>query len=370
MKIGIFGGTFSPTHKGHMLIAEHAWKKLKLDKLIFLPAWQNPFKKKDVEVDVHHRLEMLKIALQSFFLHKNNAALATKWSISDFEINRQTISYTIDSVRYFCQKYPDAKIYWLIGADNVKKLHKWKAIKQISQLVKITIFKRGGDVSHINNKKYDTLSLDNPLLPFSSSLYKKGYLEVVDKAVQIYIAKHYLYLQDIMKNWLTPMRYNHCFFTAKLCALYAKQLHSDVKEAYWCGLLHDLTKNWSLQKHQNLLQVYNVQIGDYALHDLHGLSASVWLKNVYLLNNEKVLKAISIHTSLAMELSLLDKILYAGDKLCQGRKWKDIQKIRDLIQHDFDQGFKQLVIIVYQRLKKENKIISEKQHAIYQKWTE
>lgn len=111
MKIGIFGGTFNPTHKGHLLIANYAQEHCQLDKIIFLPALQSPYKKATKQVSAQDRVQMLNIALAEFARHNPASQLSKKALISDFEIKRRTISYTIDSVKYFCHKYPDAQIY-------------------------------------------------------------------------------------------------------------------------------------------------------------------------------------------------------------------------------------------------------------------
>jgi len=112
MKIAIFGGSFNPVHKGHISIAEHAIAELGLDKLFFVPAYSSPFKTKVKYVDAQHRINMLKLELPE------------KAEVSEFETNRKSTSYTIDTVKYFKQKYPNDEIFLIIGSDNVYKLNK------------------------------------------------------------------------------------------------------------------------------------------------------------------------------------------------------------------------------------------------------
>ncbi len=356
MKIGIFGGSFNPVHKGHLLVANYAIKTLGLDKLIFVPTYQNPFKNKRNEIDPIHKVKMLELVLQD------------KYEISKFEINRQAISYTIDSAKYFRAKYPHDEIFWLIGSDNLKKLNKWKNIDQIASLVQLTVFKRSSKINQTNIKKYNAILLNNPLFVFSANSYKHGSLDFVDVKTQTYIGQNHLYLKDFMTNFLTPLRYKHSLATAELAVKYAKQFNYDHKKAYLGGLLHDLTKNWPIDKHEDLLHELNVLHHDYQSYALHGLTASLWLEKKYLLNDSDITQAIAVHTTLAHELSTLDKIVYAADKLCKGRKWVNIQKLRNLMNKDFDEGFRQLVKFFYQRFKNEGKQMSAKQIAIYEKW--
>ncbi|SFW05757.1 Nicotinate-nucleotide adenylyltransferase [Chlamydia abortus] len=114
MKIGIFGGSFDPIHKGHLLVASEAIKSLDLDCLYFVPANKNPFKKDKSYASNLHRINMIKLAI------KDNP----KMQISEFETNRNCISYTIDTVKYFRNKFKDDDLYLLIGSDNLNSLHK------------------------------------------------------------------------------------------------------------------------------------------------------------------------------------------------------------------------------------------------------
>ena len=140
MKICLFGGSFNPIHKGHIKIAKEAIKQLDLDELIFIPCQKNPFKKDINYASGEDRKKMIELVLED------------KMSISDFEIKRQGISYTIDTVKYFKNKYPNDELYLLIGSDNLLKLSKWKDIDEISNLIQIVVFKREKEINKTNIK--------------------------------------------------------------------------------------------------------------------------------------------------------------------------------------------------------------------------
>lgn len=130
-KIAVFGGTFNPIHKGHIKIAKLAIKKLGLDSLYFVPNYQNPFKNKQQSyVSGEHRYNMIKLVLPE------------KAKVCEFEINKKGISYTIDTIKFFKHRFKNAQLYFIIGSDNLEKLHKWKDIDLICQLSQIIVFKR------------------------------------------------------------------------------------------------------------------------------------------------------------------------------------------------------------------------------------
>ncbi len=116
MNIGIFGGTFNPVHKGHLIIAEEILVKKKLDEIIFIPSAKPPHKDNESIVDANLRLEMLKLATN----HNNH------FKTSDIEISREGYSYTIETMEFFSEKYPHKNFFFIIGSDSVKNISTWK----------------------------------------------------------------------------------------------------------------------------------------------------------------------------------------------------------------------------------------------------
>ncbi|MDC8913594.1 nicotinate-nucleotide adenylyltransferase [Metamycoplasma hyosynoviae] len=328
MKIGIFGGSFNPIHKGHILIAEDAIQELGLDELYFVPANKNPFKKNQDYESSEHRINMIKLVIS----HN------PKMKISEFETNRNTLSYTIDTVEYFVSKFKDAKFYFLIGSDNLPKLHKWKEIDKISELVKISVFNRTKKYKHLNFKKYNCLQLNNKFYDFSSTNYRKGNLQQVDEKVQKYIGSNFLYFDEIAKHSLSHFRYYHLKQTADFALKLSKYLKPNDKEfhikAYRAGYMHDITKEWSNEKSFEYLKKYGEE--NILPYKYHQTTAYYFLKYDYMYPDEEVLDSIKVHTTLSLDPTLLDKILYVADKIGLGRTWKGVQKLRNLAFKDFD----------------------------------
>src|SRR5215212_8576779 len=134
VKIGFLGGSFDPVHFGHLIAAQDAYEQHQLDRLIFVPAAQAPLKQRDVQSTVEDRLTMLRAA----------AALDRRFEISDFELKRGGISYTIDSARHFRQLFPHDTLYWIIGGDQLPRLHLWKEMEELATLVEFIFLERPG----------------------------------------------------------------------------------------------------------------------------------------------------------------------------------------------------------------------------------
>ncbi len=134
VKIGFLGGSFDPVHFGHLLAAQDAYEQHKLDRLIFVPAAQAPLKPNDVQSSSADRFGMLQLAIE----------WDQRFEICDVELKRGGVSYTIDSARYFRRLYPNDELYWVIGGDQLPKLHLWKDIGELAQLVEFIFLERPG----------------------------------------------------------------------------------------------------------------------------------------------------------------------------------------------------------------------------------
>ncbi len=134
MKFGLYGGSFDPVHIGHLLVAQAAREELALDRLCFIPASQSPFKPDRVLTPAAARLRLLRLAL----------AGQTWCSIDDQEILRGGVSYTIDTLRAYAARLPSARLYYLIGADHVAKLPKWREAAELARLAEFVVIPRPG----------------------------------------------------------------------------------------------------------------------------------------------------------------------------------------------------------------------------------
>lgn len=134
LRLGIYGGSFDPVHNAHLLVAQAAIEELQLDRLIFVPAAQSPFKPESKPAPANTRLRLLRLALAGH----------PEYEIDETEIRRGGVSYTIDTVRELRQRHPGAELFYLVGADHVAALPKWKAADELAALIQFVVVPRPG----------------------------------------------------------------------------------------------------------------------------------------------------------------------------------------------------------------------------------
>ena len=131
-RIGIFGGSFDPPHLGHLVIAELARRRLKLDVVYLVPAFQPPHKAGRHASTARDRLAMTKLSV------RGNPRLR----VSAIEIRRRGVSYTIDTVRSFHRRFPRAKLFLIIGSDSLRQFYSWKDPEGILSLASLAVYRR------------------------------------------------------------------------------------------------------------------------------------------------------------------------------------------------------------------------------------
>lgn len=134
-KIGLFGGTFDPIHRGHQHAAEDILQQFKLDRIHFIPCAIQPHKTSGPIASAAHRLEMLKLAL----------ANQAEFVISEVEIERQGPSYTIATLRYFKEtQEPGNVLHFIIGVDAFLEIDAWKSFAELFDLATFIVMARPG----------------------------------------------------------------------------------------------------------------------------------------------------------------------------------------------------------------------------------
>ncbi|MBO4404981.1 MAG: nicotinate (nicotinamide) nucleotide adenylyltransferase [Treponema sp.] len=140
MKLAVFGGTFNPVHKGHLIAADFVQKNLGYDRIIFVPSGNPPHKKMEDCVSGEDRLNMLLAATEG----------DGRFLISDCEIKRQGASYTFDTVAFLMEKYAselEGKPGLIIGSDLFSGFHLWHRAKELSELCTLILLRRPVHVS-------------------------------------------------------------------------------------------------------------------------------------------------------------------------------------------------------------------------------
>jgi nicotinate-nucleotide adenylyltransferase len=199
-RIGILGGTFNPVHLGHLILAQDALERFELDRVFFVPCAQSPHKTAEPPIAAAHRAAMLEAALEG----------DPRMEVSRAEIERGGVSYTIDTVEDFARRFPGAEICFIIGADTLAELHRWKDIgRLLERCAFVTLARPGFDVDAIAP---ESLRLPPPwperllarvaaghAVDISSTDVRMRLAEglrvryLVPDAVEMYIREHHLY---------------------------------------------------------------------------------------------------------------------------------------------------------------------------------
>jgi len=134
MKIGLCGGTFDPFHRGHLDPILAVRGAMEWDQVVYIPAYIQPFKQEQATVSAYHRFVMVGMATVDY-----DGLFA-----STIELERGTVSYTVDTLEEIRRAYPEATLDWIIGDDNLPRLGEWKSLDRIFQLANFAVLTRGG----------------------------------------------------------------------------------------------------------------------------------------------------------------------------------------------------------------------------------
>lgn len=198
------GGTFDPVHNGHLVLAENARIKFNLDKILFIPTGKPPHKDNNYITSNIHRYNMTLLAINS----------NPYYFLSSIEIQREGITYTIDTIKYLKTKSNSTDFYFILGSDSLYQIHKWKDYEELLSLCNFIVAKRKGlddrklenrikELSQLYNSNIHIL--ESPLIEISSTEIRervKNRLSIkylVPKAVELYINKNNLYKEQDLK---------------------------------------------------------------------------------------------------------------------------------------------------------------------------
>ena len=159
MKIGLYFGSFNPVHHGHLIIANYIRQHSDLDQVWLIVSPQNPLKPSAGLLNEYHRFYLTQLAVEP---EPNLRA-------SDIEFRLPRPSYTVDTLAYLKEKYPDYKFAIIMGSDSFQNLPRWKNYQVILQQYPVYVYKRAGyDVAETNAGATVTV-MEAPLLQISAT---------------------------------------------------------------------------------------------------------------------------------------------------------------------------------------------------------
>lgn len=158
MKIGLYFGSFNPIHNGHLIIAQHVLNETDLKQVWFVVSPQNPFKQQKTLLNEYDRLHLVNLAIQK----------STSFKAIDIEFSLPKPSYTINTLAYLQEKYPQHQFSIIMGSDSLQNLDKWKNAETIMRHYPVYVYTRPGFASNQPLVK-ELHTLKAPLLEISAT---------------------------------------------------------------------------------------------------------------------------------------------------------------------------------------------------------
>lgn len=361
MKIGIYGGTFNPPHRGHMAAAKAAVAALGLDKLLLIPAAIPPHKALPSDTPApEHRLAMVE---------KWADGMGAGAEVSALELEREGKSYTSDTLRAIRQTYPDAELWLLMGTDMFLTLHLWHEPEVILSLAGICAFGRteqDGEAlfapqrEHLQKNfdaKITTITLPG-LVDISSTRLREqlengGGGQYLLPSVYGYILMHRLYgtkadLKNLDLNQLRACSYSmmrakripHVMGVEEEAVKLAQRWGADPELARRAGILHDCTKYYELPEQLDICEEYGVRLDaleQKAVKLLHSKTGACIARGVFG-QPDAVYDAIFWHTTGKADMTTLEKVLYIADYMEPNRDFDGVERLRHLAYTDLDKA--------------------------------
>lgn len=201
MRIGIFGGSFDPIHHGHLILAEQCREQANLDQVWFVPCAQSPLKEGTAQATNRQRVEMVELALSGH----------VPFVLSKLELEREGVSYSVDTLTEIRRQHPDDELFLLMGDDSLESFPRWKEPQRICELALPLVVNRpgSGDVDLSLLKEYvdaerfaaiESLVICSPMIEISSTAMRekiasgKSIRFLTPRAVEKYIETQKLYL--------------------------------------------------------------------------------------------------------------------------------------------------------------------------------
>jgi nicotinate-nucleotide adenylyltransferase len=132
VRVALMGGTFDPPHVGHLLAASDACDHLRLDRLVFVPASQQPLKQNQESAPATHRLRMVQLMAEG----------DSRFEVDEIEIERTGLSFTVDTLEEYARRFPDSERFFLLGVDAFGLLDQWRDAQRVLSLAHLVVLTR------------------------------------------------------------------------------------------------------------------------------------------------------------------------------------------------------------------------------------
>ncbi len=351
MRIAVYGGSFNPPHDGHVEAAKIAVKELQADRLIIIPAARPPHKEQaEGSPSAPERLELARLAF---------GPLANA-EVSDIEIQRGGISYTVDTLEELKRIYPDDELVLLIGTDMLMSFESWKNYRRIFELSSLAAFPRKHDeVTEIRKlrsyfaEKYGATIYEIGLIPtevtstdLRSMFRNRDGNNLLPRGVYSEIIRNRWYgaqpnLEWLRENsfiYLDEKRIPHVKGCEQEAVRLAERWGADRGLAAEAGILHDITKKLNGPEQLILCEEYGIITDVDEKRNsklLHSKTGAAFARDKFGICDE-VYSAIWWHTTGRENMTLLEKIIYIADYIEPTRVFEGVDELRRLAYDDID----------------------------------
>lgn len=344
MRIGIFGGTFNPPHKGHKKLALEIKKKADLDSILIIPTFTPPHKEGKDLASGEHRIRMCEMMFAEEF-----------FTVSDMEINRQGKSFTYDTLLELKRKFPDDELFLIIGSDMLLSFHTWFRYEDILSMVTLCVATREDKVAYdelitysekvlrlteseiiiADIEPYECSSTDvRNQLSLGSDVSIMTGREIFDYVrLNLIYESPFMEYKRLLREKLDDYRFLHSLNVAESAASLARKYGADEEKAYFAGLLHDIMKN---ENDEDMLKC--IAKGGIILSRTekenpklwHAMAGECYLRTELGITDEEILSAVRYHTTGKEGMTLFEKIIYVADYISAERSYPDVDVMRNL----------------------------------------
>ena len=344
MRIGIFGGTFNPPHKGHKRMALEMMKAASLNKMLIIPTFTPPHKNATDLASGKDRVKMCELLFSE-----------DCFTVSDIEMKREGKSYTVDTLTELKKIYPDDELFLIIGSDMLLSSDRWYRYEDILSMATLCVATRENEISTETLSDYAETKLGlsegayilsemSPMVCSSTevrNMVKKGsdLSAVLTESVAEHIRNYDLYSEvypeykALLRELLDDYRYIHSLGVAESAKELAAIYGYDEDKAYKAGLLHDIMKNATKEYQLQIMEKGGIILSQAEKNNpklWHAMAGECYLRDEMGITDEELLGAIRYHTTGKAGMNLLEKIVYIADYISKERNYPDVDVMRRL----------------------------------------
>ncbi|MDR0401084.1 MAG: nicotinate (nicotinamide) nucleotide adenylyltransferase [Treponema sp.] len=332
MKLAILGGSFNPVHLGHLYLADAVLSAFGYDRVVFVPAFQSPFKLGASAPSPQDRLDMLAASIPG----------DPRLIIDDCEIRREGVSYTVDTLTDIIRRYlPEGKPGLILGDDLAGDFPRWKDSGRIASQADIIIARR--IFSEAAEYPYPCRQMKNEVMQISSAQVRelisqgKYWRYLVPAGARTIIQEHALYgypagslspallvrMEGEARRILSQSRFLHSRQVAVMASHLAGLFGLDSGAGYLAGMVHDIGKQLGEEELFRLARMDKRDISPLEKRKpslLHGRAGAVLLQKEYGIQDQEILDAVAYHTTGFPAMGPLAKVLYIADKIESSRE--------------------------------------------------